>query len=185
MSTSPSPPPSKTTTPKLVHTILHSALPPSEKTFDRIFAEVSTVTGAAWETTASLLRLVVFHIYANPAILSTLRQELAALDSEYSLRQLEQLPYFTAVLTEGMRLSPAVSSRAARITDKDLHYKEWRIPAGTPVSMTTILMHTDESIYPEPLRFEPERWMGTKARGARAPVYAPFSKGTRVCLGMQ
>jgi cytochrome P450 len=84
-----------------------------------------------------------------------------------------------------MRLSPAISTRAARITDKDLFYKEWRIPAGTPVGMTTILMHTDEAVYPDPLRFDPERWLSSKTGGSSTVGYAPFSKGTRVCIGLQ
>lgn len=144
-----------------------------------------TVTGAAFETTASVLRLTIYHIYANPKILENLRKEFKTVGSDYSLRQLEQLPYLTAVLTEGMRLSPAISTRAARITDKDLFYKEWRIPAGTPVGMTTILMHTDEAVYPDPLRFDPERWLSSKTGGSYTVGYAPFSKGTRVCIGLQ
>ncbi|EAQ93230.1 hypothetical protein CHGG_01465 [Chaetomium globosum CBS 148.51] len=106
-----------------------------------------------------------------------------------------ELPYLTAVLTEGLRLSPAVATRAARISDKDLFYNAWRIPAGTPVGMTTLLMHTDEALYPDPMRFDPGRWMpaaedGGGGLGGRGRVggrrwFAPFSRGTRGCLGMQ
>jgi cytochrome P450 len=94
-------------------------------------------------------------------------------------------------LTEGLRLSPAIATRAARISDRDLFYGgQWRIPAGTPVGMTTLLMHTDEALYPDPMRFDPERWMvvdpNTKLRVVeRRRWFAPFSRGTRVCLGMQ
>lgn len=147
------------------------------------------MTGAGFETTANTMRLILFHVYTNDGILRRLRKELASLPTHSSkanaLKELEQLPYLTAVLMEGMRLSPAVASRAARITDKDLFYNHWRIPAGTPVGMTTLLMHTDEKLYPNPMRFEPERWMDSTARRAAASKYAPFSRGTRICLGMQ
>lgn len=102
------------------------------------------------------------------------------------LATLEQLPYLTAVLMEGLRLSPGLASRMARIAlDRDLIYGEWRIPAGTPVGMTTIMMHMDEKVYPEPNKFKPERWINTEMRRQLGRKFAPFSKGTRICLGMQ
>lgn len=173
----------------MIHAITHSDLPPVEKTFERVFEEVMTVTGAGFETTASAFRLILFHVYTNDEILRRLREEVAPLHSgntdQISLRQLEQLPYFTAVLTEGMRLSPAIATRAARVTDKDLFYDKWRIPAGTPVGMTTLLMHTDGKLYDDPMRFNPDRWLVPGAERANASIYAPFGRGTRICLGMQ
>jgi cytochrome P450 len=89
------------------------------------------------------------------------------------------------VLKEGLRLSPAIATRMARIApDRDLVYGEWRIPASTPVGMTTILMHTDENIYAEPKRFAPERWIDDDQLKRGETVFAPFSRGTRNCLGM-
>ena len=102
------------------------------------------------------------------------------------LRALEQLPYLTAVLMEGMRLSPAIASRMARINpDEDLVYNNKRIPTGTPIGMTTLLMHTDENIYPDPMRFDPERWMELESRRKSDKPWQPFAKDTRNCLGMQ
>ncbi|RYP91000.1 hypothetical protein DL770_002916 [Monosporascus sp. CRB-9-2] len=172
----------------MVHEIVHSNLPCAGKTLERILEEVGTVTGAAFETTAGVLRLIFYHVYANDEILQRLRKEIASVSTESSesiaLRQLEQLPYLTAVLMEGLRLSPGIATRAARVTDKDLFYNDWCIPAGTPIGMTTLLMHTDKKLYPDPLRFSPDRWMDSTARGAADKKFAPFSRGTRMCIGM-
>jgi cytochrome P450 len=173
----------------IVDEIICSDLPPTDKTFNRIFEEVATVTGAAFETTANTLRLILYHVYTDDKILQQLRREIASVPTETSepiaLKELEQLPYLTAVLMEGMRLSPAIATRAARATDKDIFYDDWRIPAGTPVGMTTLLMHTNEKLYPNPMRFNPDRWIGSTARGVTDAKFAPFSRGTRMCLGMQ
>jgi cytochrome P450 len=153
-----------------------------------------TVTGAGFETTANVLRLVFYHVFSNASILQRLRAELASAGGppqssaqiEVELRTLEQLPYLTSILMEGMRLSPAIASRMTRIApDRDIVYGEWNIPAGTPVGMTTLLMHTDEKLYPEPLHFKPERWLDLNARKKADKAYMPFSRGTRNCLGMQ
>lgn len=137
--------------------------------------------------------MIFYHVFSNANILRELRAELASaklasstIDGEMQIKTLEQLPYLTAVIMEGLRLSPAIGSRMARISpDRDIIYGDWRIPAGTPVGMTTILMHTDESLYPAPLRFNPDRWMDLEARKTLEKTYAPFAKGTRICLGMQ
>ncbi|KAK8017144.1 hypothetical protein PG991_008220 [Apiospora marii] len=173
----------------IVHEIMDSKLPPAEKKFERVMFDVTTVTGAGNETTAGVLRLIMYHVFANPAILRRLRAELDEAVALVDLKALEQLPYLTSVIMEGMRLSPAIGSRSARIApDRDLVYGEGRralrIPAGTPVGMTTILMHTDEALYPAPLSFDPDRWMDLEARRRLDKTYAPFSKGTRMCLGM-
>ncbi|KAI0173705.1 cytochrome P450 [Hypoxylon sp. FL1284] len=170
----------------MVYEIVHSDLSPADKGFDHAMEEVATVTGAGFETTANALRLISYHVFTNDEILQRLRKEIASIPAEPSapiaLRHLEQLPYLTAVLMEGLRLSPGIATRAARVTDKDLLYGDWRIPAGTPVGMTTLLMHTDEKLYPDPLRFNPDRWMDAAAR--ETANFAPFSRGTRICLGM-
>jgi cytochrome P450 len=174
----------------IVHEILDSNLPAKDKEFDRVFDDVATVTGAGFETTASVLRLIIFHVFNDAEILQRLRKELhsASICSSdvADLKKLEQLPYLTSILMEGMRLSPAIASRSARIApDRDLTYGEWRIPAGTPIGMTTLLMHTHETLYPNPLHFNPDRWMDLDTRRKTDKTYAPFSRGTRICLGMK
>lgn len=180
----------------MAYNIVKSSLPASEKSFDRIFEEIATVTGASFETAASTLRLIVFHVFTNKDILNRLRAEITTASTKskspgehhpLDLQTLEQLPYLTAVLMEGLRLSPGVGSRTPRVSDKDLFYDGWRIPAGTPVGMTVLLMHTDETLYPDPMRFAPERWTGadrTLSSRANEKAFAPFSRGTRICLGM-
>ncbi|KAI1137268.1 cytochrome P450 [Hypoxylon sp. FL0543] len=173
----------------IVHEILDSKLPPQDKSFQRVFEDVSSVSGAGLETTGNVLRLIFFHVFSNTEILRRLREELGSAKAKHSnvidISVLEQLPYLTATIMESLRLSPGTATRMARIApDRDLFYKEWRIPAGTPVGMTTILMHTDENIYSDPHTFNPERWMGRDGRKNAEKAYAPFSRGTRVCLGM-
>lgn len=173
----------------LIHEIMKSKLPDSDKSFTRIYDEVSTVLGAAFETTASTMRLIFFHLYSRPEILQRLREEIGSAKVEDSrevdLRTLEKLPYLTSVLMEGLRLSPGISTRMARIADRDLVYDKWIIPAGTPVGMTTILLHLDETMYPDPKAFNPDRWLEPDPWTIGSRVFAPFSKGSRICLGMQ
>ncbi|XDG06281.1 hypothetical protein ABKA04_005896 [Annulohypoxylon sp. FPYF3050] len=179
-----SPSPNENVTRNIVHEIVDSKLPTPEKTADRIFDDVATITGAGFETVAGALRVALFHIFDNKDILQRLRTELATVDT-HNLKALEQLPYLKAVLMEGLRISPALGTRMARIApDRDLFYEQWRIPAGTPVGMTLVLLHANENLYPDPRRFNPDRWMDPSGLQELDKTFAPFLKGSRSCLGM-
>ena len=109
-------------------------------------------------------------------------------DTTVALPVLEKLPYLNAVVQEAVRLSYGVASRLQRISpDKALRFtdscngKEWVIPPGTPVGMTSVLIHHDESIFPTSHSFIPERWI----ENPRLDRYlVSFSKGSRQCLGI-
>ena len=59
--------------------------------------------------------------------------------------------------------------------------RDWVIPPGTPVSMTSALIHHDESIFPESYDFQPERWIGNPGLDR---YLVSFSKGSRSCVGI-
>ncbi|RYO90214.1 hypothetical protein DL766_006137 [Monosporascus sp. MC13-8B] len=146
------------------------------------------------KNTANVLRLIIYHVFSKVEILERLRVELAKAaaespagsDGNLALRTLEQLPYLTAVLMEGQRLSPAIGGRSQRIApDRELVYDDkWRIPTGTPVGMTVLMMHLDERLYPDPQWFNPERWVDPESQKKAEKMFAPFSRGSRICLGM-
>lgn len=173
----------------IVHTIVDSNLPQAEKTVERIYDEVGTITGAAFETAAQSIRTILYYLYSDPDMLERLRNELDQATKEYgnegnlTLSTLEKLPYLTGVVREGLRLSPGLATRLARVApDRDLFYDQWRIPAGIPVGMTVLLMHMNEDVYPQPKTFNPDRWSEEAKRSDK--TFAPFSRGTRICLGM-
>ena len=176
----------------LFHALLRSdTLPASDKTLKRLRDEALIVVGAGTVTTSWALSVSTYHLLASPRILSKLKAELqASLPSDQlhvPLPQLERLPYLTAIIQEGLRLSYGVSSRLQRYSpDKDLVFnakdgRSWVIPAGTPVGMTSVLLHHDETIFPDSHAFVPERWLDNPKLGK---YLVAFSKGSRQCLGI-
>lgn len=176
----------------LVDAILGSNLSPEEKGLQRINDETDTIVGAGLETVAAVIRLIVFYLYKDPKMVSRLRNDIqdaynnAGAVNELTTIQLEQIPYLIAVIMEGLRLNPGIATRMARIApDRNLTYDTWVIPQGTPVGMTTLLMHLNPTIYENPTTFNPDRWMDPKHKIEESKYFAPFSKGTRTCLGIQ
>lgn len=100
-----------------------------------------------------------------------------------TLAVLEKLPYLSAVVQESLRLCNPVTHRLSRkFPDKALRYQDYVIPPGWTVGMTSMLIHENESIYPEPYKFRPERWLQEDQHLDRYLV--PFNRGARVCLGL-
>ena len=164
-----------------------SELPPEEKTLSHLVNEGQAVVAAGQVTTTHYLNTTVYHILANPGIHSKLKAELEqAMPNGHlpSLNKLEQLPYLSAVVQEGYRISYGVTHRLQRVSpDAALLYHDYVIPAGTPVGMTSIFMHENPKYFPDPKAFKPERWLHPSERDRLGKYLVNFSKGTRGCLG--
>lgn len=105
-------------------------------------------------------------------------------ETHVDLQVLEKLPYLTAVIHEGLRLGRTITHRLSRVfPDKTLQYGGMAIPPRTVVHMTSILIHENEDIFPEPYIFKPERWLGSDQQRLQKYL-TPFSRGTRSCLGI-
>lgn len=51
--------------------------------------------------------------------------------------------------------------------------------------MSCLLMHHNETVFPDSHRFEPERWLDPAERKRLEKYMVAFSKGSRQCIGMQ
>ncbi|RYC59096.1 hypothetical protein CHU98_g7103 [Xylaria longipes] len=165
-------------------------LGPSEKTVKRLMFEAKIIMIAGTGTVAWTLATAMFYLTTYPDMLARLRAEILTVMPDprqpVKYQELEQLPYFNAVLREALRLGLAGTLRSARAApDRVLQYKNWTIPKNTPVSMSIPHMHRNPENFPDPMRFDPERWLGDiEERRRLEKVWVPFSRGTRGCLGV-
>ncbi|KAL4982871.1 cytochrome P450 [Aspergillus falconensis] len=167
-----------------------SKLPARERTLSRIHDEGMILLSGGTEPTANALTIAAFHIINRKEILTTMRAEIRESRigdvKTVSLAQLEQLPYMTAVVNEALRLSHGLSIRSPRIAPTEvLTYKDYVIPAGTPVSMSSYFVHMDPSIFPDPTSFNPNRWIEASEQGENLGRFiTAFGKGSRQCVGI-
>ncbi|PYI03028.1 benzoate 4-monooxygenase cytochrome P450 [Aspergillus sclerotiicarbonarius CBS 121057] len=166
------------------------SLPAEERTLRRIQDEVFTLLGAGTETTASTLMVMIYHVSQDEGIRDKLRNELKQImptpTSAVTWTELEKLPYLTAVINESLRLSYGIIMRLPRVAPTEtLRYKDYAIPPGTPMSTSTYFVHRDSTIFPDPDKFDPERWIRAAERGQNLTRYlVSFMRGSRACLGM-
>ena len=102
--------------------------------------------------------------------------------ADRSTTDLPRLKHTERIVMEAMRLYPPayVIGREAL---EDCAIGGYSLPAGHTVLMSQWVVHRDPRWFPEPQRFDPDRWADERA--ARVPRYAyfPFGGGPRLCIG--
>ena len=182
--------------PAIFQELLDSDIPAEEKTMTRLIDEGITLIGAGSVTTSRVLSTITYHVLANQEIFATLQRELQEISSDAPnlsaqtlLVRLEQLPYLTATITEGLRLAHGFLHRTERVApDRSLKLHDWTIPPGTVIGMSPSLIHIDPTLFPNPQEFRPERWLSRDDEptgpGSLKRYFMPFAKGSRICLGL-
>ncbi len=131
--------------------------------------QLITLLLAGHETTATALAWTFDLLLRNPVELERLRQELAG----------EGEDYLRAVISEALRLRPVVPLAGRRL-HSPVKADGYELDEGTDVTPAIWLAHTRPDVYPEPLRFRPERFL----EGSPQPyTWIPFGGGVRRCLG--
>jgi cytochrome P450 len=148
--------------------------------------EMVTLLVAGHETTAAALSWTWYLLAQHPQVEAKLLAEIGEVlgGREPEVGDLPRLRYTDLVLKESMRLYPpawGVGRRALR----EFEAGGYRLPAGTNVLLMQWITHRDPRFYPDPERFDPERWIEKPDQTSHLPrfTYFPFGGGPRMCLG--
>jgi cytochrome P450 len=133
--------------------------------------ELLTLVLAGHETTANTLAWTWERLVRNPAAHDRLRDAVrSGVDAEETVE---------ATIVESMRSRPVIPLIGRRVK-VPWRFGEYTVPADTAVTMSILLVHHREDLYPRPFEFRPERWLGRKPGTYE---WIPFGGGIRRCLG--
>ncbi|WP_277555515.1 cytochrome P450 [Halobaculum limi] len=151
---------------------------------EQVRDEVKTLLLAGHETTALALTFTLHLLAHNPEVEETLLAELEAElgDDDAGFDTVRDLEYLDKVVTESMRLLPPVHGILREPTE-DVTIGGYRVPEGTPLSISQWTVHRDPAHYDDPLTFRPERWTDEFEADLHPLAYFPFSSGPRRCVG--
>jgi cytochrome P450 len=155
-----------------------------QMTDEQLRDEALTIFLAGHETTANALTWTWYLLSQNPAAEAKLHDELDdVLGSRLpEFGDVAQLRYTEMVLAESMRLYPPAWA-VGRMSLSDCEIGGYPVAKGSLVLMSQYVMHRDQRYFPDPLRFDPERWTAD-ARAKRPQFsYFPFGGGPRRCIG--
>lgn len=136
--------------------------------------ELLTLLAAGHETTASTLGWAFERLSRHPEVLAALVEEA---DNERSGGGSELRH---AVILEVQRARTVIDFAPRHIYSESYQLGEWTLPRGSSIIVNIAQIHDDPDVFPNPERFDPQRFMGSKP-----PAFAwiPFGGGTRRCVG--
>jgi cytochrome P450 len=152
---------------------------------EQVRDEVLTIFLAGYETVANALTWTWYLLSQNPEAEARLHAELDTVLGPHRVPTLADYPnlrYTEQVFAESMRLYPPAWAMG-RMSTKPVTLGPYRIPPGAHFFFSQYMMSRTPEYYPNPLRFDPDRF--TPENKATRPkfTYFPFGGGSRQCIG--
>jgi cytochrome P450 len=174
----------------LLGLMLRTAHPETGRRLDpvNIRQQVITFIIAGHETTSGALSFALYFLTRDPRTLAQAQAEVDALwgeadNPEPSFGDVAKLRYVRAALDEALRLWPTAPAylRAARADT--MVGGQYRMNQGDWAMVFLPLLHRDPKVWPDPERFDPDRFAPGRARNRPPHAYKPFGTGKRACIG--
>ena len=146
--------------------------------------EIMTIFLAGHETTATLLGWTTYLLAQHPEHEAQVFGEFERLlpDDSPTFEQITHLTYTEQVLEESLRLYPPAWMFARKVIQDD-EIGGCHVPAGTMLTLSPYVTQHLEEFWPDPDRFDPERFSDAAAVGRPAYAWFPFGGGPRMCIG--
>lgn len=143
---------------------------------DELKDHLITLLFAGHETTQIALSWAMSWLHREPAILARLRSELEDADE---LEQCLESELLHGVCMESLRLNPIVAD-FLRVFHNPIELEEITLPPNSSVAVLSSEVHQNPEVYPEPQRFNPERWNDASVKPHE---FLAFGGGVRRCIG--
>lgn len=151
---------------------------------DEVRDEIMTLFFASHDTTAAAVSWMLSFVLSHPRVQKELTKEVDRLDVQVAdgvlAARIKQLPILDATLRETLRLRP-VFQDVRRLLLQPMKLLGYELPAGMQVAPCIYLAQRRADVYPEPLRFLPERFLNQRPGPEE---WLPFGGGMRRCVGM-
>jgi cytochrome P450 len=148
--------------------------------------EALTIFLAGHETTANALTWTWYLLSQNPEVENRLHAEVDQVIGDRAPRpdDFPALTYTRMILAESMRLYPPAWAIGRRALEP-FEARGFRIPKRAVVLMSQYIVHRLSEYFPDPERFDPDRWTPEASASRPKFSYFPFGGGARVCIGEQ
>jgi len=148
--------------------------------------EAMTLFVAGHETTANALTWAWYLLSQNPNAEAKFHEEIDTVvaGQDPTVDDLPQLTYTRRVFAESLRIYPPAWVIGRRVLT-EYAVQDYVLPAGAIVLPSQAVTHLDARFFPDPFRFDPDRWAPEVEAERPKFSYFPFGGGPRTCIGEQ
>ncbi len=146
--------------------------------------EVLDIFVAGHETTAHTLTWALYLLTQHQDVFARLHHELDSVlaGRTPTVNDLPELPYLQRIFNETLRLYPAGALNPREVT-QDTTIGGYAIPAGSRLIESVYNIHHNPAFWPEPEKFDPDRFLPERSKGRHPHAFIPFGSGPRKCIG--
>ncbi|XP_063381050.1 cytochrome P450 9e2-like [Cydia fagiglandana] len=149
---------------------------------------------AGFETVSTAMTFLLYELALNPDVQDKLAEELREHEKssggKFDYNSIQTMVYLDMVVSESLRLWPPVVA-TDRICTKDYNLgrtndkatQDYIIKKGGVINIPVAAIHHDPKYYPNPKKFDPERFSEENKRTIQPFTYFPFGLGPRNCIG--
>ena len=139
---------------------------------------------AGLDTVANTTAAFVYAVLKHPEVLRRVHAEVDALFQKPTFVEsdLRQLPALQGAIMESMRLYP-IAVAQMRTATRDFEFAGHRIHANELLYVATSVPHFMEEFFPDPQRFDIDRYAKPRAEHLQSGAYSPYGRGPHTCLG--
>ncbi|MGA0599965.1 cytochrome P450 [Caulobacter sp. KR2-114] len=147
--------------------------------------QVITIFIAGHETTAQAMTWTWYLLSQHPAEEARLHEELDRVLGGRTPTQedLPNLAFTRRVVEESMRIYPTAPGISARVAVADDEICGVKVRKGQAIAIAPWLLHHHKTLWDDPARFDPDRFLPERSAGRPRLAYMPFGAGPRVCIG--
>ncbi|KAL1506267.1 hypothetical protein ABEB36_005661 [Hypothenemus hampei] len=173
---------------KMLDLLLHEKINNRSIDYEGIREEVDTFMFEGHDTTAAALVFLIHSLAIYPDIQEEVRKEILTIlgpTETPTFETLHELPYTERVIKESLRLYPSVPFISRISSEEFITYSGYKIPKDTVLHMHIFDLHRNPDIYPDPEKFDPDRFLPENCNNRHPFAYLPFSAGPRNCIGQK
>ena len=147
--------------------------------------QLRTLFISGQESVAGGIVWTFYLISQHPELEQQLLDELNRVvgNRRLTVHDIKDMPLMERVIKESMRVFPPAWTLASRVALQDTTVGRFAIPEGTLVLMSPFVLHRKADIFPDPLRFDPDRFLPENEAALHRFAYMPFGGGARICIG--
>ncbi|KAG6804563.1 cytochrome P450 6k1 [Apis mellifera caucasica] len=144
---------------------------------------------AGFETSSTTVTFCLYELAKNQDIQNKVREEIQTMikkNGDLTYNALNDMNYLHKVISETLRkYPPVVILNRICTNDVKLSTTDFCIPKGTCIAIPVFGLHRDSNIFPNPEKFDPERFSEENIKTRHPYVYLPFGEGPRICIGLR
>ncbi|KAI9642601.1 hypothetical protein NHQ30_009406 [Ciborinia camelliae] len=138
---------------------------------------------AGTDSTGMNLATIFRYLVLCPDKYEILRTEIMDNVNSPNKQEIQGLPYLSAVVKEGLRISMANPTRLPHVVpDGGWTFKSTYFPAGSIVGCSAYELHFNSDVFPNPYDFQPERWLEGNITPEANKYWFAFGAGSRACI---